>query len=220
MGFWKVLGYATGGAVVGVGAVAAAPFTGGGSLLGAATLATSLAGAAGVATATGAGVAVAGGVAGKVIADMEEEEKASERRAGERKATAKYNQKVKKLDSALEVACGKLSDDKSYFQLLISLVAIGMATANADGEVSREELEELEEFTAGIAHSHLPEHVKKTIVELKKNPPTFNTAMEHVNKLGNNIDLKLFESVIEVISSSDGYVSKEEKALLSAFSVI
>ena len=40
MSFWKILG----GAVLGVGAIAAAPFTGGGSILGAATLASSLAG--------------------------------------------------------------------------------------------------------------------------------------------------------------------------------
>ncbi len=44
------------GAAVGVGAVAAAPFTGGGSLLGAATLASSLAGAGTVAAAAGVGV--------------------------------------------------------------------------------------------------------------------------------------------------------------------
>ncbi|MFA0570473.1 hypothetical protein [Vibrio gallaecicus] len=47
MSFWKMLG----GAAIGVGAIAAAPFTGGGSLLGAATLAGSLAGSATVAVA-------------------------------------------------------------------------------------------------------------------------------------------------------------------------
>ena len=46
---WAVIG----GAIVGVGAIAAAPFTGGGSVLGAATLAGSLSGAAGAAAAAG-----------------------------------------------------------------------------------------------------------------------------------------------------------------------
>jgi hypothetical protein len=205
MGFWKVIGYATGGTVLGVGAVAAAPFTGGGSLFGPATLAASLTGAAGIATATGAGAAVAGGVAGKIIYDMDEEEKKSVYRAGERTATANYDKKVEKLLEALSEAKNKLDGDKSYFQLLIALFAVGMATANADGKISEEELLELEEFTAGIAHSNLPPNVKGIITKLKNNPPTFNTAMNHVKKLGNNVDLNLFESVIAVISASDGY---------------
>jgi hypothetical protein len=41
--------------------------------------------------------------------------------------------------------------------------------------------------------------------------------MRYVKKLGDDVDMKMFESVIEVISASDGYVSKEEKALLEAF---
>lgn len=51
----KTLAYAAGGLVVGVGAVAAAPFTGGGSILAATTLAGSLAGAGTIAAAVGAG---------------------------------------------------------------------------------------------------------------------------------------------------------------------
>ena len=60
MGIGKILGYTVGGAVLGVGAVAAAPFTGGGSILGAISLATSLAGAGAIAV----GSAVVAGGAG------------------------------------------------------------------------------------------------------------------------------------------------------------
>ena len=60
MGFWKKV---IGGAVIGVGAIAAAPFTGGGSILGAATLAGSLAGAG----AAAAGAGVAGAAAGAAL---------------------------------------------------------------------------------------------------------------------------------------------------------
>ena len=57
------LGHVLMGAVIGVGAVAAAPFTGGGSLLGAATLAGSLSG-------VGTGIAAAtAGFVGAAVAD-------------------------------------------------------------------------------------------------------------------------------------------------------
>ena len=78
MGFWtKVIG----GAVIGVGAIAAAPFTGGGSLLGAASLASSLAGAGALA----AGAGAAGATAGAVMGRREKEEE--ERKKGETSET-------------------------------------------------------------------------------------------------------------------------------------
>jgi tellurite resistance protein len=217
MGFWKVIGYAVGGAVVGVGAVAAAPFTGGGSILGAASLAASLAGAGGIATAAGLGGAAAAGIAAAAGSDADEKKKAQARREGEEAATAKYRKQVEVLLIALNEAKQRLNDDKLYFQLLIALVAVGMASANADGKVSEEELRELDEFVAGVAHSKLPPHVKGMIAKLTANPPTFNTAISYVRKLGNDVDLKLFESVIQVISASDGYTSREEEAFLFAF---
>lgn len=70
MGIGKILGFAA----LGVGAIAAAPFTGGGSILGAVTLASSLAGA-GV-LATGAGVVGAG--VGMAFSKKEQDEKAKQ----------------------------------------------------------------------------------------------------------------------------------------------
>ncbi len=197
MGFWKVLG----GVAAGVGAVVLLP----------------VAGPIGAVTAVGAAVGAGlGGLAGAAASAIDEEEKSDARRSGERVATAKYEKKVQKLVAALQEAEEKLHDDKSYFQLLIALFAVGMATANADGDISDEEMADLEEFTAGIGHSNLPPHVKGAITRLKNNPPNLKTAMTHVSKL-ENIDLSLFESVIEVVSASDGKVSEEETALLSAF---
>ncbi len=77
MGWGKILGMAA----LGVGAVAAAPFTGGGSILAATGAAASLAGAGTVATAVGVGAA--GAVAGAAMSDNEEEEKRESRRARE-----------------------------------------------------------------------------------------------------------------------------------------
>jgi tellurite resistance protein len=197
MGFWKVLG----GVAAGVGVMVALPVAG---PIGAVTA---------IGSAVGAGL---GGLAGAAASAIDENEKSDARRSGEQAATAKYEKKVQKLVTALQEAEAKLHDDKSYFQLLIALFAVGMATASADGHVSDEELADLEEFTAGISHSSLPPHVKGMITRMKNNPPNLNTAMKHVSKL-ENVDLSLFEAVIEVISASDGKVSEEETALLSAF---
>ena len=147
----------------------------------------------------------------------EEEKKYAARREGERKAKAEYAIKVEKLESALKETLQKLEDDKIYFQLLIALFAIGMATANADGEITNEELEELNEFVGGIANSKFPPHVKDMITRLRNNPPTFNTAMQYVKKLETVVDMKMFEYVIELVARSDGYFSRDEKALLFAF---
>lgn len=80
------------GAVLGIGAIAAAPFTGGGSVLGAATLAGSLSG-------VGTGLAAAtAGVVGAAVADgMADEEELSAYNDGYRKAKKKYRTKKKKV---------------------------------------------------------------------------------------------------------------------------
>jgi hypothetical protein len=207
MGFWKIIG----GMAIGVGAIAAAPFTGGGSVLGATTLLASLSGAGTIAAAVAA--ATAGGVAASKISNSDKE---SGRKEGEKIATAKYQKKVEKLEVALFKALGTLEDDKGYFKLIVALFAVGMATANADGKISEEELIELNEFLTGAAHESLPAHINKIIAKLKATPPSFSEAMNYVNKL-KNIDLSLFENVIQLISHSDGKVTKEETAFLAAF---
>jgi len=197
MGFWKVLG----GIAAGVGAVALLP----------------VAGPIGAVTALGAAVGGGvGGLAGAAASAAAEGEKDDARRSGEEAAVTKYEQRLQKLIAALQKAEEQLHDDKAYFQLLIALYAVGLATAYADGNISDDELANLEEFTAGIGHSALPPHVKGIITRLKNNPPNFNTAMNYVSKLS-HVDQGLFESVIEVISASDGKISEEEAALLSAF---
>ena len=90
MNYGKILGLAA----LGVGAVAAAPFTGGGSILGAVTLAGSLAGAGTIAAAAGAGVA--GAAAGYAMSRKEEEEKKS--KENEIAKLKEQFEKMKKLD--------------------------------------------------------------------------------------------------------------------------
>ena len=81
------------GAVLGVGAIAAAPFTGGGSVLGAATLAGSLSGIG-----TGLAAATAGLVGAAVADGMADEEEISAYCDGYRKAKKKYRTKFQKAE--------------------------------------------------------------------------------------------------------------------------
>jgi len=207
MGLGKVLGFAA----LGVVAVAAAPFTGGGSILAATTAAGSLAGAGTIAVAVGAG-AVGAGV-GKVLADNEKEEKDELI-----KANAKLNSKAQEYEKEFKKAIARFEGDKEYFNYIIATTAIGISMANADGEISEEERVELDEFVGGIAQSNYPEHIKGIIGEIYKNPPSFNDAMVHLKKVSPS-NYNSIKDMLELVMEADGDIHEKEKAFLNAFEV-
>jgi hypothetical protein len=200
MGMGKILGFAT----LGVLAVAAAPFTGGGSLLGAATLAGSLAGAG--ALAAGAGVVGAG--VGKVLSDMDDEEEEAKH--------AEQKIKADKLEQDLKRAIEQFGSDTEYFNFIIGMSAMGIAMANADGEIAPEEKQELEEFIGGVASSNYPAHVKESIKNLYENKPNFNTAMTYLKKI-NPSNYGTIRDMLELVMWADGIEDPRETAFLSAF---
>lgn len=188
------------GAVIGVGAIAAAPFTGGGSVLGAATLATSLAGAG--ALAAGAGAAGAG--AGYLVGKKEEEEDELKDRE-----IAKFKQKASKYEDIV-------NEHKEHTQTIIAMTALGVSIANIDGHFSDEELDSLHEFAGGIASAKYPQYIVDKINKLIETPPTFNEAMRYLKK----VDAKFYGGVrnlLVAIAEADGDVHPEEKAFLKAF---
>jgi len=196
MSFWKVLG----GAAAGVACVVALPVAG---PIGAVT-------AVGAVVAAGAGAAV-GGVA-SAIDDSEEQ---AERR-GEQKANANYDIKYKKMHSAFKDAEKILNKNNDYFNLLISMEAVGLACAACDGEIALEERQEIDEFIAGVASSGLPSHVKKEIEKIANNPPNLTTAFEMVKRLGLD-SYELFDEIIEVVIHADGRIHQDEKAFQNAW---
>lgn len=207
MGLGKVLAYTVGGAVLGVGAIAAAPFTGGGSILGAATLATSLAGAGAVATGT---AVVAGGTGAYLARKEDEEEEAKD------KEIAKLYQKAEKYEKKFQEAIKNFQGDKEYFNYILGATALGIAMANADGEIVSEERQEIEEFIGGIANSNYPEYIRHLIEKLYETKPSFNEAMIYVEK----IDPSNYESLrnlLEVVALADGIKHETEVAFLRAF---
>ena len=205
MGFGKILGLAA----LGVAAVAAAPFTGGGSLFGAATLAGSLAGAGAIAAAGTAG-AVGAGVGYALSRKEEEEEQVKNEKIAE------LSKKAEKFEEDFKRAISQFQGDKEYFNFIIASTALGMAIANADGEISNDELIEINEFVGGMASSNYPQHIVYIITQLKDNPPSFNEAMKYLEKV-NVSNYESIRSFIELVIEADAIIHEKEKAFLEAF---
>lgn len=211
MGFWKVLT----GVAIGVGAVAAAPFTGGGSLLAGASLGASLTGAVTVAAAVGAGLA--GGVVGGVMSDMEEDEKncikKNARQEGYRAAEKTLQQK---FADNLEQFQKKNKEIESHYDMILALTSVGIAIAQCDGDYCEEEKADIKEYITGISSSALPVWVKESIAKMEKSKVSFNDAMKYVEKMQKQ-HWKLIDNVIDMITNSDGNVHDKEIAFKKAW---
>lgn len=206
MSFWKILG----GAVIGVGAVAAAPFTGGGSVLGAATLLGSLAGAGTIATAVGVGIAGAA-VGGMMDDDDDIREKG--KTEGYNKAKAEFESKLKQhVDDATQ----KFTEGEQFFKLIVAMHAVGIACANCDGEIHPLERADIEAFAAGVCSSKLPERYKEAILKNNANIPNINTAFA-LAKAAAPDNMNLFDDLIQVVIRSDKTIHPKEKIFVSAW---
>ena len=198
MSFWKVLG----GVAAGIGTVACLP----------------VAGAVGAVTLAGAAVAgTVGGIAGAAVAmnDEECEEELSESRENNNKLKARIAMQetfIKECEKDLE----KLSPYEAHAKYLVSLVAIGVAAANADGMISPEEEEALDAFVLGMSQSRLPDEVLSTIEDLKNNPPNLVTAVKIAEEMG-CLHWKRFDQVINLVIDADEKINDKEKAFLQAF---
>lgn len=209
MGLGKILAYTVGGVALGVGAVAAAPFTGGGSLFGAATLAGSLMGAGTIAAAAGT-AAVAGGAGAYMARKENEEDEKLNQELAEQKIRAD------KLEEGIKKALNTFQGDREYFNYIIGLTAIGLAMANVDGEIAPEEARELEEFIGGIANSNYPPYVKQAIDDLYENVPNLMTAMKYISKI-NPKNHETIRDLIKLVMMADNIRHEREVAFIQAF---
>lgn len=209
MGIGKVLAYTAGGVVLGVGAVAAAPFTGGGSIFAAVGLGSSLMGAGTIAAAAGT-AAVAGGAGAYMARKENEEDEKLNQELAEQKLRAD------KLEEGIKKALITFQGDKEYFNYIIGLTAIGLAMANADGEIAPEEARELEEFIGGIAKSNYPSYVKQAINDLYENVPNLMTAMKFISKI-NPDNYETIRDLIKVVMMADNIRHEREVNFIKAF---
>lgn len=208
MGFFKILA----GAALGVGAVAVAPFTGKGSILGAIGLGASLAGAGAVA----AGAGVTGAVVGGIMKD-DDDIYEDGFKAGKRHERAKQEKLIKDIKQQLEKY---RNDTTALSNILMAYQTVGVAVAWCDGELHSDEKRDIKEFTTGIMASHLPDHIKEGMDRISKSKPTFEDVKNRLNKIKHLItidDLEKFDNLIHLVIESDGKIAPEEKAFLSAW---
>lgn len=124
---------------------------------------------------------------------------------------AKFNKKSQKVESALK-------EHEKHTNLILALSALGCAMANADGEISPEELIELNEFVGGLSSQSYPTHIVNQINEFISIPPTFSEAMEYLKKV-DTIEFSRIRDLLTMIMESDGEIHKKEEAFLKAFDI-
>jgi len=201
------------GVAVGVGAVAAAAFSGSGSLLGGASALASLAGAGTIAAATGAGLT--GAVVGAAMADSDEKEKENIKNEGKAEGKAESLLETEKLEEKLIEALTNLKSHDAHFKAIIALEAVGVACAACDGDFSDNEKEEIGEFVKGMLAQSIPEDVKAKIQSIYDNPPTVKEAYLLAEASG--VSLDVYEDLIKFVMQIDG-IKEEERVFVQAWS--
>jgi len=206
--YWAVLG----GAAIGVGAVAAAPFTGGGSLLGAASLAGSLAGAGTVAAAVGVGVA--GAVVGANMGGDDDVRQAAYA-AGQKDAKAEHLEELQVLRGKLGEAVASLKVAGQHFNAIVALHAVAVAVATCEGAVSEAEREGIDLFISGLSGDSLPDTVAQRIESLYLQPPTVKEAFQLARESA--LDMGTFDEIINLVVHADGGMHPREAAFMQAW---
>ncbi len=200
------------GAVIGVGAVAAAPFTGGGSVFGAATLASSLAGAGTVAAAIGAGAAGAGACA--TISNAETNKiKTIALEKGVENEKAESAVKIEELSKMMVHAAEVYTQQARANEFVIALAAIGLSMAACDGSISNEENVCVEEYVIGMSRLVLPQIIRDRLHKITNAPPDFERAILYVENFDNDI-WPIIDGLLEIIGEADGDINQSKQEFL------
>lgn len=194
MGLFKVLGFAA----LGVGAVAAAPFTGGGSILGAASLAGSLAGAGVTATAAGVTGAVIGAASSDIENDELEDKLSNARAEGHAAGFEKGAIETKKKLLAF------FEKDEVY---RLGTFALAVYVAALDG-MSNEEKEYIEKII-GMPDSIANKTVRERMYAVYLERPNFITIQTKYLSKFNAKDIEELNTIVDELIRVDGISDKE-----------
>ncbi|OCH25163.1 hypothetical protein [Aliivibrio sp. 1S128] len=214
MSFWKKV---IGGAVIGVGAIAAAPFTGGGSILGAATLASSLAGASAVAAGAGVAGAAAGAALDSRSKGKQQKDLEQARQQGKQKSDAENALALDKLRDELAVILRDIEVRESF---LLTAFAVGICAANADHEICGDERAELVELVAGLGKENVLS--KATLQRLDvwfNNPPNLNTVWQMIeqNNFNDPRHIAIFDKIVHMVIWADDEQNTHEEEFIEAW---
>jgi uncharacterized tellurite resistance protein B-like protein len=106
--------------------------------------------------------------------------------------------------------------DHNDYQLILSLTAIGISMAYADGEIDVDELISINEFTSKLFETPLPIHIIEKIDFLNKNPPSFKETLSMARQLPKNGQKKCLE-LMEIVALADGVMTSQEQRYLDSF---
>lgn len=187
------------GATIGVAAVAAAPFTGGGSLFGGATLAASLSGAGAIAGIAG----VAGAAGGAMVQGGEDVKKAK---------LIKEAKKYAFLDGINKGKEMSVEQIQKFADFCLATTALSFWIARCDGQVDEKELLELQFDLDSIKkNADLPDAIKNELARISVNENlSFGDVKKYLDKVSVETLIEL-KSDIEEIIMANGTISKDEE---------
>lgn len=204
-----------GGVLIGVGAIAAAPFTGGGSLFAAGVSLSAALGGTAAAAAVGAGVV--GGVAGAAMSEKEKKEREKEQKNQFKEGVKTGSNKTKQKFNSI------LKTQKRRDELMLTSIKVGVYVAKVDGVIDEKEIKDLEKLSQFIHENPTtPPVIKDEINKILKSEISFNEIKSDVSSLlkgkSNNEKQQLekyFLKLIQTIINSDGRVDPKEEVFLT-----
>lgn len=113
---------------------------------------------------------------------------------------------TQKIYEAFEAFHQKMGDTKEYFDLILGVMAFGIAIAQRDGKkISEDKKQELEELLFGISSSNLPQHIKVKIEQLYEKEISLEEALGFLH----NIDPKNRKLIEDVYIIMTDYCGKD-----------
>jgi len=185
---WKIFA----GIGVGIGAVALAPFTGGGSIAGAIAL--------GEALTVGGAItgAVVGGVAGAVISDNDDNKVKNAKEQGRQEGKAEASIEISKLKETLTILHRKNGATNDYFETLIAMESIAVATIAYNNINTMTKQEEISDLLRSLSNDTLPKQIKMKIDNIYRKPPEIEDALRLAKK--SNLDIETCQYIILLTS--------------------
>lgn len=195
------------GAAIGVCAIAAAPFTGGGSVLAGTSLVGALSSGAAIASAT---VAAAAGATGGMISQADENERKSTQIKKAKKAAFKDG-----VNEGIYLSAEAL---KNMAAFSLSLTALAYYFARCDGSIDEEEMLELDFYLTSLKmHKDMPKPIKKELAKIgKNNVLSFEDVKCYLDDISLDTLIELLE-VIDNIINADGVITVEEEEAKKKF---
>lgn len=135
---------------------------------------------------------------------------------GQQEAKVEFVKKYKDLYEKFAKARESLKQYEQLENFVMGAFAIGIASANIEGEISKGARETLELLTVGLGYNLLPDKIKVNISKLFLEKPTFNDAMKIIDNVDKK-DWSIFNDIVEAILSVVDSDTEQKDAFKTAW---